>query len=186
MEITDLTTFTPRGFDKGAGVAKRLLWFAVNAAVVRAAWNPHMGIKLLLLRLFGAEIGRYVVIKDRVNVKSPWRLRVGDNVWLGEGVWIDNLDRVTIANNVCISQGALLLTGNHDYTRSDFAYRNAPIVLDDGVWIGARAVVCPGVRAQSHSILTVGSVATSDLAPYTIYQGNPATEIRTREIRQNR
>ncbi|MFI3305854.1 MAG: WcaF family extracellular polysaccharide biosynthesis acetyltransferase [Rikenellaceae bacterium] len=183
MKRVDIASFSANNFEKGAGVAKRLLWFVVNALIVRAAWNPQMGVKLLLLRLFGAEIGRGVVIKDRVNIKSPWQLIVGDNVWLGEGIWIDNLDRVTIGSNVCISQGALLLTGNHDYTSRNFDYRNGAITLEDGVWIGARSIVCPGVRAQSHSILTVGSVATSNLAPYAIYQGNPATKLRTREIK---
>jgi putative colanic acid biosynthesis acetyltransferase WcaF len=62
-------------------------------------------------------------------------------VCLGENCWIDKMDIVTIGNNVCISQGALLLTGNHDYTMSSFDYRNAPIVLDDGVWIGAKSIV---------------------------------------------
>ncbi len=183
MNRSKLSSFTSRGFDKGASLPKQLLWFCVNALVVKASWNPFICAKITLLRLFGAKIGRGVVIKNCVNIKFPWRLHVGDNVWLGEGVWIDNLDHVTIGSDVCISQGALLLTGNHDYTASNFAYRNAPITLEDGVWIGARCVICAGVRAESHSILTVGSVATRNLSPYVIYQGNPASEIRKRKIK---
>jgi len=78
----------------------------------------------------------------------------------------------------------MLLTGNHDYTISSFDYRNAPIILEDGVWIGAKSVVCSGVRCKSHSILTAGSVATKDMEEYTIYQGNPAKEIRKRVFRE--
>ena len=141
-----------------------------------------MGIKIALLKAFGAKIGKGLVIKNSVTIKFPWKLVVGEYVWLGENVWIDNLDRVTIGNNVCISQGALLLTGNHDYTKSSFDYRNAPIVLEDGVWVGAKAMVCPGVIAHSHSILTVGSLASKDLDAYGIYQGNPAMKIRERII----
>lgn len=178
-----LNTFTTGNFDKGAGALKIILWYFVNALVVRASWNPFMGIKIALLKAFGARIGKGLVIKNNVCIKYPWKLTVGNNVWLGENCWIDNLDYVTIGNDVCISQGALLLTGNHDYTLSSFDYRNAPIVLEDGVWIGAKTVVCPGVTAKSHSILTVGSIATRDMEKYGIYQGNPAKKIRERIIK---
>lgn len=130
----------------------------------------------------GLKIGKGLVIKNNVCIKYPWKLTIGDNVWLGENCWIDNLDFVTIGNNVCISQGAMLLTGNHDYTLSTFDYRNAPIVIEEGVWIGAKAVICPGVTANSHAILTVGSIATKNMENYGIYQGNPALLIRKRNI----
>jgi putative colanic acid biosynthesis acetyltransferase WcaF len=182
MQTADLSSFTSNIFDKGASTLKQLLWYFVNACLVRASWNPFMTIKVFLLKVFGAKIGKKLVIKNNVTIKFPWKLSIGDNVWLGENCWIDNLDNVTIGNNVCISQGALLLTGNHDYTKSSFDYRNAPIVLEEGVWIGAKSVVCPGVTCYTHSILTVDSVATKNLEAYTIYQGNPAVAIRKREI----
>lgn len=178
----DLSTFSPDDFDKGAGFLKQTLWYFINAMFVRASWNPFMGIKIALLKTFGAKIGKGLVIKNNVCIKFPWKLTLGDNVWLGESCWIDNLDRVTIGSNVCISQGALLLTGNHDYTMTTFDYRNAPILIEDGAWIGAKAVVCPGVMVGSHAILTVGSIATKEMNAYGIYQGNPARMIRKRII----
>ncbi len=181
-EKVRLDTFDAGDFDKGAGKAKQALWFFVNALLVKASWNPFMGVKIALLRAFGAKIGRGTVIKNNVCVKFPWKLEVGDNVWLGENAWIDNLDKVAIGNNVCISQGALLLTGNHDYTLSSFDYRNAPIVVEDGAWIGAKALVCPGVVVGTHAVLAAGGVATKSLRPWTVYQGNPAKEIRERKI----
>lgn len=182
MQKTTLVNFNGSEFDKGAGFLKMTLWYFVNILFVRATLNPVTKIKVLLLRCFGAKIGKGVVIKPGVNIKFPWKLVIGDYCWIGENVWIDNLDCVTLGNNVCISQGAMLLTGNHDYTVSSFPYRNAPIVLEDGVWVGAKSVVCPGVTCKSHSILAVGSVATNDLEAYTIYQGNPAKSIRKRVI----
>lgn len=178
-----LGTFTTRNFNKGANSLKIVLWYFVNALIVRASWNPFMGIKVFLLRFFGAKIGRGLVIKNNVCIKFPWKLTIGENVWLGENCWIDNLDYVTIGNNVCISQGALLLTGNHDYTLSTFDYRNAPITIEDGAWIGAKTIVCPGVTVKNHAILTVGSIATKDMEEYGIYQGNPAVLIRTRFVK---
>lgn len=179
----DLSTFSSQTFDKGAGILKQTLWYFVNALFVRVSWNPFMGIKIVLLKAFGAKIGKGLVIKNNVCIKFPWKLTLGDNVWLGESCWIDNLDSVTIGNNVCISQGALLLTGNHDYTVSTFDYRNAPILIEDGAWIGAKAVVCPSVVVRTHAILTVGSIATKEMEAYGIYQGNPARMIRKRVIK---
>ena len=162
MAVNDvrLGTFDGSDFDKGAGFLKATLWYFVNALIVRASWNPFMGIKVALLRAFGAKIGKGLVIKNNVIIKSPWNLVIGDDCWLGENCWIDNLDKVVIGSNVCISQGALLLTGNHDYTISSMPYRNAPIKIEDGAWVGAKTTVCPGVTVHRNAILTVGGVAT--------------------------
>lgn len=180
----NLAAFDGSDFNKGAGFLKTTLWYFVNALVVRASWNPFMGLKVALLRAFGAKIGKGLVIKNNVTVKSPWNLVVGDDCWLGEGCWIDNLDQVSIGNDVCISQGAMLLTGNHDYTVSSMPYRNASIHIEDGAWIGAKTVVCPGVTVRRNAILTVGSVATRNMEENGIYQGNPAVRIRERILKK--
>lgn len=179
-----LASFDGSDFNKGAGFIKTTLWYFVNALLVRASWNPFMGIRVALLRVFGAKIGNGLVIKNNVIIKSPWNLTIGDYCWLGEACWIDNLDKVVIGSNVCISQGALLLTGNHDYTISSMPYRNAAIHVEDGVWIGAKTVVCPGVTVHRNAILTVGSIATKDMEKNGIYQGNPAVRIRERKIKR--
>lgn len=183
MNKVDLSLFSSESFKKGKNNFIILLWYFINALIVKASWNPFMGVKIFLLRIFGARIGKGLVIKNNVIIKYPWKLTIGDYCWLGENCWIDNLDDIIIGNNVCISQGALLLTGNHDYTITTFDYRNAPIILEDGVWIGAKAVVCPGVTCKSHSILSVGSIATKNLEPYTVNQGHPASPVRQRKIK---
>ena len=141
-----------------------------------------MFLKVFILRVFGAKIGRNFVIKPNVNIKCPWFLEIGNHVWIGENAWIDNFVKVTIEDNSCVSQGALLLTGNHDYKKSTFDLIPKEIYLEKGVWIGAKSVVCGGVRCKSHSVLAVSSVATKDLDSYKIYQGNPALEVRERII----
>ena len=147
----------------------------------RSGLIPVSSVLVFILRLFGAKIGKEVRIKPYIYIHYPWRLTVGDYSWLAE-CRIENLASITIGNNVCISQNAMLLTGNHDYKTINFDLITKPIVLDDGVWIGARAVVCPGITAKSHAILTVGSVATKDLESYSIYQGNPAVKVKDRVI----
>jgi putative colanic acid biosynthesis acetyltransferase WcaF len=76
----------------------------------------------------------------------------------------------------------MLLCGNHDYKRSTFDLIVGNIMLEDGVWIGAKSVVCPGVVCRSHSVLSVGSVASAPLDAYGIYRGNPAVKVKERTM----
>jgi putative colanic acid biosynthesis acetyltransferase WcaF len=178
---TNLAQFSTGDYTSGP-IFKVLLWYAVSCVIFNNAIPWPYRLKAMLLRCFGARIGEGLVIKPGVRIKNPWRLIIGDHCWIGESVWIDNLANVEIGSHVCLSQSAMLLTGNHDYTQSSFGYRLGEIVLDDGVWIGARATVCPGIRCGSHSVLTVNSVASSHLEPYIIYSGAPAKALRERNI----
>ena len=166
----------------GASWLKQICWYFINVCFFCNRLNPSSSLKVWLLKIFGAQVGKNVVIKPAVNIKYPWKLTIGDNSWIGEKVWIDNLAVVRIGRNVCISQGAMLLTGNHDYKKITFDLVIGEIELADGVWIGSRATVCPGIKCGTHSVLSALSVATTNLGSYKIYQGNPAQEIRERKI----
>jgi putative colanic acid biosynthesis acetyltransferase WcaF len=181
MQTTRLDQFQNNWYRPGSAW-KRGLWHYVSLLVFESGLFPIYKLKVFLLRVFGAKLGVGVCIKPNVHIKFPWKLTVGNHVWIGEQVWIDNLAEVSIGNHVCISQGAYLLTGNHDFKKASFDLLIGSIVLEDGVWIGAKTVVCPGVTAGSHSILTVGSVANRSLEPFGIYRGNPAEKIRDRMI----
>jgi putative colanic acid biosynthesis acetyltransferase WcaF len=178
---TNLSTYSNTWFNPGAGILKRGVWYILNACFINSP-NPFNGLKIALLRTFGASVGTNVTIKPSVNIKYPWRLVIGNSVWIGEQVWIDNLENVQIGNNVCISQGALLLCGNHNYKKSTFDLMTGKIILEDGCWIGARAIVCGGVTCFSHSVLTVNSVTSGNLAEYSIYSGNPAVKVKDRTM----
>ncbi len=178
---TDLSKFNNDWYNPGSKL-KVILWFFANSLIINNYLPIPMSIKVLVLRLFGAKIGKNLTLKPKVNIKYPWFLKIGNNVWIGETAWIDNFVKVTIEDNVCVSQGALLLTGNHDYKKSTFDLIPKEIYLEKGVWIGAKSVVCGGVRCMSHSVLAVNSVASKNLNPYKIYQGNPAIEVRERII----
>ncbi len=179
---TDLSRFNNDWYSPGASRLKVLAWFLLNPLLINNYLPLPVGLKLSVLRIFGAKIGKGVMVKPGVNIKYPWLLTVGDFVWIGEKVWIDNLSMVSIGNNACVSQGAMLLTGNHDYRRATFDLVTKPIQVAEGVWIGAQSVVCPGITCHSHSVLAVGSMATRDMEPYGIYQGNPAVWVRKRAI----
>jgi len=181
MKKVDLSKFDNKWYDSGSKF-KRILWYLLNRYFLKTYMPYPSRIKVYILKIFGAKIGKNIVIKPNVNIKYPWFLEMGDNVWIGEGVWIDNLAPVKIGSNVCISQGAYLLTGNHNYKKESFDLIVKGIEIEDGVWIGAKSVVCPGVKLKSHSILTVGSVLTNDTEEFTIYRGNPAIPVRKRVI----
>ena len=109
--------------------------------------------------------GRGVVVKPGARIKFPWRLSIGDHSWIGEDAWIDNLAPVAIGADCCLSQGAYLCTGSHDWSRPSFDLLTKPIVVHDGAWIAARAVVGPGVTVGEGAVLCLGSTATRDLTP---------------------
>jgi len=176
----DLSKYDQRGYTPGAGALKRAAWYIVNALFFDSWLFPWSAPKRALLRLFGATVGTGVVIKPRVNIKYPWHLQIGSNTWMGEGAWIDNLASVVIGSNACISQGAYLLTGNHDYRDPRFGLLTGEILIADGAWVGARAIVGPGVRMGRESVLTAGSLLTVDADPHIVYRGNPATPVRSR------
>lgn len=168
-------------FKIGASKLKQFLWYYTDVFFFKSRLIPVSGILVMLLRLFGAKIGNEVRIKPGIHIKYPWKLEVGDYSWLAD-CYIENLEMVKIGQNCCISQQAVLITGNHNYKKSTFDLITSPILLEGGVWIGATAKVCPGVILSSHSVLTMGSVATSNLDAYGIYQGNPAVKIKDRII----
>ena len=175
----DHSSYNNDGYNPG-GYFRRFIWYFCNALFLLNPLNPFNFLRIVILKLFGANIGRCVVIKQRVNVKYPWNLEIGDYSWIGEKVWIDNLDMVKIGDNVCISQGAMIVCGSHNYRKSTFDLIVKPIMIENGVWIGALCTICPGIICKTHSMLTMNSVATTDLEPYMIYQGNPAKKLRDR------
>jgi len=178
----NLASFSADRFDRGAGPVREGLWLFVSLVLFRLCPFSLSPLKRAVLRLFGARIGAGVTIKPQVKITFPWKLEIGDHVWLGEECWLLNLERINIGSNVCISQRAFLCTGNHNYKSPAFDLIVKPITLEDGCWVGASAWVGPGVTFGTHAILTAGSVATKGLAPWGIYQGNPAVLVKQRVI----
>ncbi len=167
----------------GESKPTQIVWYFINIIFFKSSLPFPSSLKTYLLKLFGAKIGTGVRFKPCINIKFPWKLTIGNNCWIGEQVWIDNLEPVTVGNDCCISQGSLLLTGSHDAMRSTFDYTSGPIVLEDGVWLGAKSIVTSGVVCGSHSVLGAGSVGDKNLEPYTIYKGNPALPVLKRTIK---
>lgn len=172
--IMHLKNYSTRGFDRGAPFWKEALWTIVKCFFFLGPWPLPSELRVALLRAFGAQIGERVVIRARVNVTFPWRLTLGDDVWLGEEVLLLTLAPITVESDVCISQRAFLCTGSHDFRAEDFGLIVKPITVRRGVWIAAQSFVAPGVEIGEGSVVSAGSVCLENVPPGMMACGNPA------------
>jgi putative colanic acid biosynthesis acetyltransferase WcaF len=159
---------------------QQLIWYTVSVVFFESSLFPIYRLKNGVLKLFGAKVGSGLVIKPKVYIKYPWLLEIGNDVWIGEAVRIDNLAMVIIGSNVCISQNAFLLTGNHNYRSDGFELMTGSIIIEDEVWVGASSVVCPNTVLSKGTIITVGSVISGTTNANRVYRGNPAIDIKPR------
>jgi putative colanic acid biosynthesis acetyltransferase WcaF len=176
----DLSSYDNRSYSPGRSRFARALWYLVSLAIFESGWVPLARPKCWLLRLFGARVGRGLVIKPQVWIKYPWRLAVGDHCWIGQGVWIDNLADVHLGSHVCVSQQAYLCTGSHDYRKPSFDLITRPVKVGNGAWIGARALILGDVAVGANAIVAAGSVVTKDVPAATVVAGSPARTLATR------
>jgi len=182
MPQPDFSIYNNSWYSSGRSRFIEALWFFIGLPILRSRLIPSSSLRAGVLRLFGAKLGKGVVFKPGVRIKYPWLFSVGDYSWVGEDVWIDNLALVSIGANVCVSQGAYLCTGNHNWSDPAFGLFVKPIELEDGAWIGGRVVICPGVRVEQCGVVVAGSVVTKDVLAFEIHFGNPARLLRRREF----
>ncbi len=183
MSEVDLSSYDNSWFHPGRSSLWRASWFFLGSPVFRSHLLPLSSLRVAILRAFGARIGRGVVIRHDVNVKYPWHLVIGDNCWIGEGAWIDCLTTVRLGSNVCVSQGAYLCTGNHNWSDPAFGLMIAPIQLNDGAWAGAKCILTPGAVLGNGSVAAAGSVVSGSVPDFEIFSGNPAVFVKKRVLR---
>jgi putative colanic acid biosynthesis acetyltransferase WcaF len=165
--VRDLAQFDADGYDRGRGRLWQALWHFVSFVFFQAFWLPRSW-RPEILRLFGAQVGRGVIIRHDVRIMWPWKLSIGDDTWLGEGLRIVNLETIEIGANVCISQGVMLCSGSHDYRKVSFPYRNRPIRICEASWIAARAMVLPGVTIGAGVVIAAGETVRSNVPDDTL------------------
>jgi putative colanic acid biosynthesis acetyltransferase WcaF len=166
--------------DRGRSGWIEAAWYLSKCVFFLSALPWPTSFKCTLLRWFGAKIGSGVYIKPRVNIHFPWKLEIGDHSWIGEEVFLLNFEPIVIGSHCCVSQRAFLCTGNHDFREPSMPYRNRPIRLEDGAWIGAQAFVGPGVTVGTEAVVAAGSVVTKDLPRQMRCAGNPCAAVGER------
>lgn len=170
----------PSDWHPGAPLPQQILWFCLGSPLLALRWLPGSAWRVLLLRFFGATIGAGCRLKPGLRVKFPWRLVVGQACWLAEDAWIDNLALVQLGDRVCLSQGAYLCTGNHDFRSPGFALRLGPITIGSDAWIAARAVLAPGSQIGEGAVVALGAVVSGSVPAGAIVRGNPAVVVHWR------
>lgn len=181
-ETVDLSTFDPRALDRGRPKFIEALWMIAKLIVVQSRLPWPSFVRRAVLVCFGAKIGKGFYIRPSVNIHFPWKLTIGDNVWIGEGCTILNLMPVEIRSNAALAHEVYVSTGNHDIRKSNFPYANAPVIIDSSSWIGTRAFIGAGVHVKRGAVVAAGAVVTKDVDEWTIVGGVPASKLGMRVI----
>lgn len=156
------------------------LWVLAEWLFVTNALQPSSRLRVAILRAFGAQIGTGVIFRPRTRVKSPWKLTIGNDCWIGEGVWIHNQDQVTIGHDVVISQETMITTGSHAHRR-DMALIARPVVIEPGVWVTSRCLILGGARIGSSALVEPMSVVRAgSVASGSVVGGSPLQPRRSR------
>jgi putative colanic acid biosynthesis acetyltransferase WcaF len=179
--MIQLREYDNSNFDRGAPRWMEALWVAFKVVFFLNAFPWPGGLRVAMLRLFGAKVGERVVIRSGVNITFPWYVDIGDDVWLGEEACLLSLAPIVIENDVCISQRVFLCTGSHDFRTKTFDLVTKPITVRRGSWIAAQAFVAPGVEIGEGSLVSAGSVVIETVQPRSLVRGNPAALVKTLE-----
>jgi putative colanic acid biosynthesis acetyltransferase WcaF len=163
---------------------RRLTWGLVSAVFFRPSPRPFHAWRGLILRLFGAQLGPNTHIYPKAQIWAPWNLICDEAAAIADGAIIYNPKPIRLGVHAIVSQDAYLCGATHDYEDPGFPLISSPITLGNYSWICARATVQPGVTVGDGAVLALGSVASRDLLPWTVYGGIPARRIKARKIRQ--
>lgn len=162
----DLANFSRAHFNLNLKV-RLFFWFLTQNLLFRFAFIPSI-FRTRLLELFGASIGRKVVMRRGVKIHFPWNLEIGDDCWIGEDVWFINHEKVKIGSNVCISQRSIICSGGHDYRSASLEYAHKPIEIKDGAWVCLDAKVLPGVTIGECSVISAGEIVRKSVPDYSM------------------
>ena len=180
MLVQDLNTFKlPKKF-RGRNTFIVQLWRLIQSILFRTSPQFLYGWRIFLLRLFGAKIGKKVIIRPSVKITYPWKLTIGDYSWICDDVNLYTLGEIDIGNNVVISQRSYLCTGSHDYLQTNFPIYQKPIKIHDQVWIATDVFIAPGVIIEEGSLIGARSSVFKNIPSNKICAGSPVKIIRER------
>lgn len=154
------------------------LWWLVDVMLFRPSPQLMYKWRAFILRLFGARIGRNVIIRPSVRITYPWKVDIGDYSWIGDDVVLYSLGEITIGSNTIISQKSYLCTGGHDYNSTSFDIYSKPIFIGDSVWIATDVFVAPGVVINNEVVVGARSSVFKNLDKAGLYLGTPAVLVK--------
>lgn len=158
----NLRGFQGHGYTKGRSRLVQAAWLCTQGLLLRHWWCPAK-VRIAVLRAFGAQIGEGVLIRHRVRIHWPWKLRIGEGSWIGEGVWLLNLEPISIGQNSCLSQDVFVCTGSHRFDEPTFEFDNAPVHIGNRTWLAAQSTVLRGVTVGDDVLVGAKALVVKDV-----------------------
>ena len=178
--MQDLKQFKlPENFRGKNAVIVQLWWF-VQATLFRLSPQFAYAWRRFLLRLFGAEIGKKVIIRPSVKITYPWKIKIGDYSWIGDEVSLYSLGEIEIGKNTVISQKSYICTGSHDMHSENFDIFAQKITIKDACWIATDVFVAPGITIEENVVVGARSSVFNSLPKNKVCIGSPAKPIKDR------
>ena len=161
----------------------RAIWTVVWLLLFRPTPRSLHAWRCLLLRIFGAKLGKTVHPYPSARIWAPWNLEMGDHSCLSEQVDCYCVDKICIGANATVSQYSFLCTASHDYTDPCMPLVTAPITIGERAWVTADVFVAPGVTIGEGAVITARSSVFFDVEPWIVAAGNPAVPVKKRVLK---
>ena len=152
----------PSGF-RGASALKVQMWWLVQETLFR--WSPQWayGFRNWLAKIFGARIGRGVLLRPSCKITYPWKVSIGEFSWIGDNVTLYSLGDIQIGKNTIVSQNSYICAATHDYTKSTFDILDLPVKIGNSVWLASDVFIAPGITICDTTIISLRSTVTKDI-----------------------
>lgn len=178
--VQRLDTFRlPTGF-RGRSAVVVQLWWLVQGTLFGLSPQFMYGWRNWLLRVFGAKVGRGVIIRPSAKITYPWKVSIGDFAWVGDDVVLYSLGEIEIGSNAVVSQRSYLCTAGHDYIKPDFPIYDKKVVVGAQAWLATDVFVAPGVTVGDGAVVGARSSVFHDLPPMMVCVGSPAKPVKPR------
>lgn len=183
--LIDLSKYDQSNFDRGRPTWFILLWWLVQAIAFPLSLHNFSFFRCWLLRLFGAKIGKKVVIRPTARFTYPWKVEIGDHSWIGYDVSFYSIDRIRIGSHCVISQKSYLCTASHDFQDEAFGLITAPIKIGNGAWVATDCFIAPGITIGDNAVIGARSSVFKDIPNQQVAWGSPCSPRYIREMKKN-
>jgi len=165
---------------RGKSVFVVQLWWLVQSTLFAMSPQFMFAWRRFLLKLFGAEVGKGVLIRPSVRITYPWKVKLGERVWIGDFAELYSLGEIEIGDDVVISQRSYLCAATHDFTKLSFDMVDKKITIADQVWIATDVFIAPGVCIRRGALIGARSNVFSNMPEGMVCFGSPAKPIKSR------
>lgn len=158
------------------------IWWLAQATLFRCSPQIAYGFRRWLLRLFGAKVGKKVLIRPSATITYPWKVSIGDYSWIGDDVVLYSLAPIHIGDHVVVSQRSYVCAADHNPSLRAFPIRERPVRIEHGAWIAADVFIGPGVTVGAGAVVGARSSVFKPVPAAMICHGNPCRPVRRRTM----